>query len=114
MINVRISSSTYVAPPIVTLQNCGSQTAGENCTLTCQVTGGGTMIPTYQWFKDGSPITSQTSATFVFSPLREVDSGVYECEATKSLSRVTSNSLRIMVTGKRVNMFGMYYKELTN
>ena len=92
---------SYVAPPVVTLVNCGSQTAGENCTLTCQVTGGGIMPPTYRWFRDRLSLTSQTSATFTFSPLSEMDSGVYNCEATKSLSRVTSNNLRITVTGKR-------------
>ena len=29
------------------------------------------MTPTYQWLKDGSPLTGQTSATLSFSPLRQ-------------------------------------------
>ena len=73
-------------------------TAGENYILTCQVTGG-TMTPTYQWFRNGSPLTGQTSDTLSFSPLREIDSGVYTCEGTRSSVTVTSPSVRITVVG---------------
>ena len=73
------------------------QIAGENYTLTCQVTGGRTAISTYQWFKNGSLLVNRTSATLSFSPLRESDSGVYTCEGT---STNTSESVTITVDGK--------------
>ena len=86
---------------MVTLSGSGgAQIAGEDYTLTCQVTGGGTMTPTYRWFRNESLLTGQTSNTLAFSPLRETDSGVYTCEGTRSSITVTSASVRISVVGK--------------
>jgi hypothetical protein len=82
-----------VPPHEVTVTSSGgAQIAGQDYTLTCQVTGGGTMTPTYRWFRDGSPLTGQTSATLSFSPLREIDSGVYTCEGTRNSIPVTSRT----------------------
>ena len=77
----------------------GAQIAGEDYTLTCQITGGGTMTPTYRWFRSNSVITGQTSDTLSFSPLKETDSGVYTCEGTRSFITVTSGSLTLTVMG---------------
>jgi hypothetical protein len=74
--------------------------AGEEYTLTCQVTGGVITMPTYQWFKNDSLVTGQTSATLSFSPLEEADSGVYMCEGTRSSITRTSTAVRIDVAGK--------------
>ena len=79
----------------------GAQIAGEDYTLTCRVTGGGTMTPTYRWLRNGSPLSGETSATLSFSPLRQSDSGSYTCEATKSLSTVTSAPMVVTVEGKK-------------
>ena len=78
----------------------GAQIAGEDYTLTCQVTGGGTMTPIYRWFRNGSPLTGQTSDTLSFSPLGETDSGIYTCEGTRNSMTVTSDPLTITVVGK--------------
>ena len=78
----------------------GPQIAGENYTLTCQVTGGGITTLTYRWFRNGSLLTDQTSATLSFSPLMESDSGVYTCEGTKSSSCSTSGNVTVRVVGK--------------
>ena len=85
---------------MVTLSGGGTQIAGEDYTLTCQVTGGETMTPTYRWFRNGSLLTGQTSNTLSFSPLRETDSGVYTCEGTRSFMTVTSANVTITVVGK--------------
>ena len=86
-------------PPTVAVS--GAQIAGESYTLTCQVTGGGTMTPIYQWFRNGSPVASQTSATLSFSPLRQnMDNGSYTCEATRSSTSVTSAGVSITVAGE--------------
>jgi hypothetical protein len=55
------------------------------------------MTPTYQWFRDGSPLTGQTSATLLFSPLRVIDSGVYTCEGTKNSTTVRSGEVSVDV-----------------
>jgi hypothetical protein len=91
------TSTTTVTPTVppheVTVTSSGGvQIAGEDYTLTCQVTGRGPMTPTYRWFRDGSPLTGQTSATLSFSPLREIDSGVYTCEGTRNSIPVTSRT----------------------
>ena len=72
------------------------QRAGENHMLTCQVTGQDTMTPTYQWFRNGSVLANQTSATLSFSPLRQMDNGNYTCRAFS----VTSASVRLTVVGE--------------
>ena len=51
-------------------------------------------------WRDGSLLTGQTSATLSFSPLRQVDSGVYTCEATRSSISVTSAGVSITVVGE--------------
>ena len=86
---------------VVAVGNSGRiQIAGEDYTLTCTVTGGGN---TYQWFRNGSPLISQTSAILSFSPLRQTDNGSYTCEAMKSFVAVRStNIMRIAVEGDMI------------
>ncbi len=83
---------------VVAILSCSgdAQIAGEDYTLTCQITGGGTI--SYRWFKD-TILTDETSDTFSFSPLVEADSGDYTCEGTRSStsSTVTSTSVTILV-----------------
>jgi hypothetical protein len=80
-----------------------AQIAGEDYTLTCQVTNGGTMTPTYRWFRNGSLLTGQASVTLPFSPLRESDSGVYTCEGTRSSITRLSEEIRIATIGKFIS-----------
>ena len=98
---IRLHCSTPIDQLVVSISGSGGQlTAGENHMLTCQVTGGGTMTPTYQWMKDGSSLTSQTSATLSFSPLSQTDSGTYTCEATRSSITLASAGVSITVGGE--------------
>ncbi len=90
-----------IDPLQITISNSGdAQIAGEDYTLTCQVTGGGTSTPTYRWFKDGTQLSGEASDTLSFSPLRETDSGAYTCEGTRSSIAITSASVSITVVGK--------------
>ena len=77
----------------------GAQRAGEDYTLTCTVTGAGTMTPTFQWLKNGLSVAGQTSAALLFNPLYESDSGMYICEASRSSITVRSDGARITVVG---------------
>ena len=76
----------------------GGQVAGENYTLTCNVTGGVTTESTHEWLKDGTPL-NVTTATLSFSPLRETDSGDYHCEGTRNSIIMKSGNLTISVEG---------------
>ena len=81
-----------------------SQHAGENYSLTCTVSGGETnATTTYQWFRNGSPLSGKTSATLSFTPLRQRNgppsNGQYVCEVMRSGRIVTSESFAIAVIG---------------
>ena len=77
-----------------------TQQAGQNYTLTCTVSGGGTDVPFYQWLKNGSYLTNETAETLSFTPLTQGNSSAYACEATKSHRVVESDSIDVDVTGK--------------
>ena len=77
----------------------GTLTAGQNYTLTCTASGGGSMAYTYMWLKDGSVVSGQTSSTYSFSPLNKTDSGLYSCQVIVGSMNVTS-SVNITVVGK--------------
>ena len=52
--------------------------------LTCLAsTQDSTMMPSYQWLKDGRELSGRTSATLSFSPLRQIDSGRYTCRVMR-------------------------------
>ena len=78
-----------------------TQNAGEDYTLTCTVSGGETTATTtYQWRKDNSPLSGETSATLSFMPLGQSSNGQYVCEVIRGGSTVTSHVVTIDVTGK--------------
>ena len=81
-----------------------TQHAGEDYALTCTVSGGETTATTtYQWRRNNSPLSSETSATLSLTPLRQTtpsSNGQYVCEAMRSGRTVRSNNITIDVTGK--------------
>ena len=88
-----------VNPLTATLVHSGTTyVAGENHMLTCQVSGGGSL--TYRWFRNGSLLTGEISATLSFSPLRETDNGIYTCETTRTSASVNSTGMGITVVGE--------------
>ena len=98
---------TALPPPplVVTITGGDTFTAGrtQSHTLTCQVSGGDTtttMSTSYQWLKNDQVINGQTSSTLSFSPLRDTDTGRYNCRGTRGPSTSTSNSVVITVNGE--------------
>ena len=81
-----------------------TQHAGEDYTLTCTVSGGETTATTtYQWHRDNSPLSGETSATLSFTPLRQTtpsSNGQYVCEAMRSGRTARSVGFTITVIGK--------------
>ena len=85
-----------------------TQHAGEDYTLSCTVSGGETTATTtYQWRRDNSPLSGETSATLSFTPLRQTtpsSNGQYACEVMRSGRTARSRSITIDVTGISLNV----------
>ena len=91
-------TSTHV--DLLEVVSGGAQIAGEDYILSCTVTGGGTMTPTYRWWKDGALLTSRTASTIAFRPLWQTSSGVYICEGTRNSIAVNSTGVTLTVQGE--------------
>jgi hypothetical protein len=66
-------------------------------TLTLTVDAGGTPPLTYQWRKDGTPITGATSTTFTKANADSVDSGNYDVVISNAQGSVTSQKANVSV-----------------
>ena len=90
----------------VTVTGGELQHAGENYMLTCNVNGGQAGgETTHWWLKNNVYVSSATSATLSFTPLRQTtpsSNGQYVCEAMRSGRTVRSDSVTISVTSKLV------------
>ena len=96
-----INYTTYVLVAVgPTVEVSGAQIAGENYTLTCQVTGGENMTSTFQWFNNGAQVVNEKSATLSFSPLNQTShNGSYTCEITQGGVTLRSAAVNIAVAG---------------
>ena len=84
----------------VSISGSGIQVLEQTYTLTCQVNAGGHMMtPIYQWIKDGTEISNETSETLSFSSLADTDFGDYTCRVTVGNQTSTSASVTIGVIG---------------
>ena len=63
------------------------------------------MTTSYRWLKKDQIINGQTSSTLSFSPLREADTGRYNCRGTRGSFTGTSNTVVIAVNGKLYTVF---------
>ena len=104
----------FIAPIVVTVTGSGAaQNVGESYTLTCTVSGGGTTTTSYQWLRNGSPLTGQTSDTLSFTPLRSTapsSNGDYVCQATIGGIMFSSNTFTIVVTCKSYALCKYYFR----
>ena len=83
------------APSIVTQPLGRSATLGDDVTFTVVATG--TAPLTYQWSKDGSPISGATSAALSLANVQPADAGTYAVTVTNSVSSVTSSGAVLTV-----------------
>ena len=86
---------------MVTLRgNSGVQVIGQNYAFTCEVTGGGTTITMYRWFKSGIEVRSSRIPTLSFTPLTQESAGRYRCEGTRNSIPILSEERTLTVVGK--------------
>jgi hypothetical protein len=83
-------------PPVFTREPSSVMiSAPQTATFTAAATG--TPAPTYQWLKDGLPLSGRTSDTLVLSSTSPADSGTYAVAATNSAGTVTSRGATLTV-----------------
>jgi hypothetical protein len=85
------------AAPTITSQPAG-QTVNLGQTATFRVTASGPTPVTYQWMKNGAPISGVTSSTYSTTAVRRSDSGSeFSVTVADSAGTVTSNAAMLTV-----------------
>ena len=69
--------------------------AGTTVTFTVQATGAGTL--TYQWRKNGSPVTGATSSTLQIGRVTLADEADYACAVTNGVGTTLSEAARLTI-----------------
>lgn len=92
---VTVAAAAAVAP-VITLQP-QSQTVAVGASVTFNSAASGTPSPTYQWRKDGLPISGATSVSYTISSAQLTDAGVYTVVATNATNSATSGSATLTV-----------------
>lgn len=87
--------STTSAPIFTTQPQ--SQTAAEKSTVTFTASASGSPTPTYQWFRNGTAVSSGTASTLTLRSLSLSDAGNYTAVATNSAGTATSNVATLTV-----------------
>jgi acetyl esterase/lipase len=83
--------------PTIVGQPQGVTNASGNSILL-QVTASGSPSPTYQWRKEGSPVSGQTAAVYTINSAATTDSGSYEVVVANSSGSVTSSIAVLLIT----------------
>ena len=80
---------TVLQPVVITLQPASvTVTTGKNTTLKVQASGTGPL--TYQWRKNGVPITGATDNKLALTGVQGSDAGNYDVVVTNAAGSVTS------------------------
>lgn len=88
---------TVLGPPVVT-QQPSSTTIARGTSAIFNVTATGTPALTYQWRKNGTIITGATTARLTLSAAKDSDAASYDCVASNSYGRTTSNAATLGFT----------------
>lgn len=102
--DLTIKGDTAYEPPVplsfsTDLAATKSVATGAQLTLTVAAANGFGDY-SYQWYKDGAPISGRTGASFSKSAAEAGDAGDYYCVATDKLGNtVTSKTCKVTVTG---------------
>lgn len=104
VVNVPANSPSITAQP-------QAQAVAAGASVTLSVTAAGTAPLTYQWYKDGTPVAGQTSATYSIAAVAVAQAGSYTVVVTGPGGSVTSSAAALTVssapaptTGRLINL----------
>jgi sugar lactone lactonase YvrE len=101
VVSTRPFMVNVTAVPVITLQPAGQTlTVGE--TLRLSVTATGAPEPTYQWYRDGVPLSFGTSSTLIINNIQAGSGGDYTAVVTNSFGSVTSSIARVVVNSAHI------------
>lgn len=107
-----VAALTINAPPTISTQPV-AQSKCEHANVTFSVAASGTGI-TYQWQKNGTPISGATSSTYTINNIGQTDSGDYTVviggtspcgSLTSAIARLTVNALPLTITAATTTTF---------
>jgi len=93
-------SRVIVTQPVVTPS--ASVFEGEAVTVTVAASG---TAPTYQWYKNGGPLSGETNATLSIPSAALDDSGDYYVEVTNDAGTATSETVTLLVQAASAPVF---------
>lgn len=97
--------NTPTAPSFTAQPASRTAAVGNTVTLTAAATG--VPAPSYQWRKNGVPISGATGAALVLSSLQGGDAGTYDVVANNAVGSVTSSGAFLRVIAR--SYAGMYF-----
>lgn len=93
--SLTVTSPATIAPTITTQPL--SQTVRAGNAVTFAVSATGTPAPSYEWYKDGVPISAASAATHTIPATRTSDAGTYTVRVRNSAGLVTSAGATLIV-----------------
>jgi len=91
------SATLTVRVPVTITTQPQSQTLSEGATLSLNVGAGGFPAPTYQWRKEGIPISGATASSYTKMGVIETDAGTYDVVISNVVGEVTSSPAGLTV-----------------
>ena len=88
--NKSVTANFVQVPPGISTQPV-SQTVNVGSNVSFSIAAGGTAPLSYQWYKDGSPVTSANANTFSLQNVQADAAGSYTVTVTNGAGSVTSN-----------------------
>ena len=85
------------AVPVFIVQQPQSATNNAGDAVTLSVNVRGTSPFTYQWYKNGSPVSGATTSSLSFNPIAAADAAAYYVTVGDSLTSVTSSTAQLTV-----------------
>jgi len=97
--------------PVISINPIAQQAILVGSSVSFSVTASGLPEPTYQWRKNGVPISGATNPTLTIASAQAIDSGSYTCVVTNVAGTVVSDSATLIVnppSAPQLTLDGLY------